>query len=333
MQRNNKQTATCNRHSLSEIASRVIGVWQPYFTGHFYIMSRMYFIVVDLIRSERYGLNATESNLCSVLNFLLTRKAMNVDGEEYYLADYDYVAELCHLLPEKRDTLQRLYKRVENIGLIRTMKIGRHLYFTPSDDLRNWGNQFDNIESVLTEKNPHDTEKNPETTEKNPCSLYISNNKEEKVKDKEVAKNEFSPLPVTTGKSFSKENGLTPENLAVKQSVIDKVDTMFERLVFPVDDISLKRMLFVLCCSPKWRGKTINAVQMSLNKVSRYDKDFIIQLIEDSIAGGWQGLVFADTDKKYQEYCQSRNGVTKKQTSFNVITEQERNEALEYLNM
>ena len=88
-------------------------------------MSKMYFIVVDLVRSEKYGLNSTESNLCSVFNFLLTRKSMNVDGEEYYMADYDYVSSLCHLLPDKKDTLQRLYKRIENVGLVKIMKIDR----------------------------------------------------------------------------------------------------------------------------------------------------------------------------------------------------------------
>ena len=111
----------------------------------------MYFLIVDLIRSEKYGLNSTESNLCSVLNFLISRKSISVDGEEFYLADYDFVANLCHLLPEKKDTLQRLYKKIENAGLIKTIKIGKHLYFTPSDDLRDWGNQFDSIESAGSE--------------------------------------------------------------------------------------------------------------------------------------------------------------------------------------
>lgn len=32
---------------------------------------------------------------------------MNVDGEEYYMADYDYVSSLCHLLPNKKDTVPK----------------------------------------------------------------------------------------------------------------------------------------------------------------------------------------------------------------------------------
>ena len=303
-------------------------------------MGKMYFLIVDLIRSEKYGLNSTESNLCSVLNFIISRKPTNVNGQEFYLADYDYVANLCHLLPEKKDTLQRLYKKIENAGLIKTMKIDKHLYFTPSDDLRDWGNQFDNIESAHPEKNPENPEKNPENPEKNPdIHYYISNNKEEEKnndKDNDGAKTDFSPEPSRTEKQiFSKENGLTPGNLNVRQSTIDKIDAAFEQLVFPIDDAEIKKLFFVLCCSPKWRGKTVHALQMSLNKTQNYDRDFTIKLIEDSIAGGWQGLVFEDTDKKYQNYLKSKKGGIDLGggVTFTKMSDEERKDAEWYLNL
>ena len=133
---------------------------------------------------------------------------------------------------------------------------------------------------------------------------------------------------------FSKENGLTTKNLNVRQSTIDKIDAAFEQLVFPIDDAEIKKLYFVLCCSPKWRDKTIHALQMSLNKVQNYDRDFTIKLIEDSIAGGWQGLVFEDTDKKYQNYLRSRGSVSLGgKTTFKPMSEEERKEAMEYLNM
>ena len=153
---------------------------------------------------------------------------------------------------------------------------------------------------------------------------------------KDEAKNEFSPVPTTQTQkhSFSKENGLIPGNLNVRQSTIDKIDAAFEQLVFPIDDAEIKKLFFVLCCSPKWRGKTVHALQMSLNKVQNYDRDFTIKLIEDSIAGGWQGLVFENTDRKYQDYLKAKKGgISFGKTTFNVMSEQERKEALEYLNM
>ena len=263
---------------------------------------------------------------------------MNVDGEEYYMADYNYVSSLCHLLPDKKDTLQRLYKRIENVGLVKIMKIGKHLYINPSYEMRNWGNQFDNIESGYTEKNPENTEKNPENTEKNPDSLYIGinkeDNKEENKKEEgnnENAKIEFSHPAIQPENKFSKLHGLNKENLNVKQSTIDKIDKAFEQLIFPVEDEEVKKMYFVLCCSPKWRTKTIHALQMSLNKVQNYDREFILKLIEDSIAGGWQGLVFENTDAKYQDYIRRKKlsgGPILRQMS-----EEERKGAMEYLKM
>ena len=149
------------------------------------------------------------------------------------------------------------------------------------------------------------------------------------------AKTEFSPAsPRSTKIKFSRENGLTPANLNVRQSTIDKIDSAFEQLIFPIDDLEIKRLYFVLCCSPKWRNKTVHAMQMSLNKVQNYDKEFTKKLIEDSIAGGWQGLVFEDTDKKYQNYLRSRGSVSLGgKTTFKPMSEEERKEAMEYLNM
>ena len=263
-------------------------------------MSKMYFIVVDLIRSEKYGLNATESNLCSVFNFLLTRKSMNVDGEEYYMADYDYVSSLCHLLPDKKDTLQRLYKRIENVGLVKIMKIGSHLYINPSDDMRDWGNQFDNIKSDTTEKNPNVAEKNPNCTEKNPSSiLYNIYNKQERNKEEEKEKGEnlFS---------LSNELSISAKEISVDTKVFKKVDNMLSSAVFPFDDIEFKKKFFILCCMPKWRTKTIHAIQMQLNKLKDYELDFVMEMIDNSIMNEWQGIVYQDTQKRYQEWLRNK---------------------------
>lgn len=270
-------------------------------------MSKMYFIVVDLIRSEKYGLNATESNLCSVFNFLLTRKSMNVDGEEYYMADYDYVSSLCHLLPDKKDTLQRLYKRIENVGLVKIMKIGSHLYINPSDDMRDWGNQFDNIKSDTTEKNPNDTEKKPNCTEKNPnCTeknpspiLYNIYNKQDynKQEEKEKDKDLFS---------LANEISISAKEISVDTRVFKKVDNLLSGVVFPYDNIEFKKKFFILCCMPKWRTKTIHAIQMQLNKLKDYELDFVMEMIDNSIMNEWQGIVYQDTQKRYQEWLRNK---------------------------
>ena len=52
----------------------------------------------------------------------------------------------------------------------------------------------------------------------------------------------------------------------------------------------------------KWKTKSVSALQLSLNKLGRYDERFAIRLMEDAIEHGWQGVVFKDTDAQYAEW-------------------------------
>lgn len=61
-----------------------------------------------------------------------------------------------------------------------------------------------------------------------------------------------------------------------------------------------------LCEEKEWKKKTRNALQLALNKLGRYDEAFAIQLMEATIEGGWKGVVFPDTDAKYQEWKSAR---------------------------
>lgn len=44
------------------------------------------------------------------------------------------------------------------------------------------------------------------------------------------------------------------------------------------------------------------SVQQTLAKLARYEEAFALELIEKSIANGWQGLVFAQTGEQYQKW-------------------------------
>ena len=61
-----------------------------------------------------------------------------------------------------------------------------------------------------------------------------------------------------------------------------------------------------LCEEKEWKKKTRNALQLALNKLAKYHEDFAIELIEKTISGGWKGVVFDDTDAKYQEWKSAR---------------------------
>lgn len=61
-----------------------------------------------------------------------------------------------------------------------------------------------------------------------------------------------------------------------------------------------------LCSQPKWKKKSFSALEMTLKKLSRYEEDFAILMMEDAIANNWQGVEFAETPKKYEQWKQSR---------------------------
>ena len=263
-------------------------------------MSTRSYLILDLVRSKVLDLNPTESILASCFYGLLAQNPMTYNGMNYYRCDYKNISSYCSILPDKVDTLRRIYKRLENIGLITTIKIDSHIFFTPSDMLRDWGSNYESADAeknpLNAEKNPADAEKNPLNAEKNPLSPYYNNiNKYNQgiEKSEEEEKETFS-----LGRSL----GLEPKSISVDSRVFSKVDKLLSDIVFPFDEDGFKRKFFILCCMPKWRNKTVHAIQMQLNKLKNYDVRYVLELIDASIMNEWQGLVYSDTDKKYNEW-------------------------------
>lgn len=60
---------------------------------------------------------------------------------------------------------------------------------------------------------------------------------------------------------------------------------------------------------PKWKKKTKDALQMSLKKLGKYPEEFAIILMENAIAGGWQGVVFTWTPDEFKKWQARQNGV------------------------
>jgi hypothetical protein len=63
-----------------------------------------------------------------------------------------------------------------------------------------------------------------------------------------------------------------------------------ENLIFPFDTEKFLSVWEVLRNQPKWKKKTSDALQASLKKLSNYSEAVAIQMMENTIAGGWQGL-------------------------------------------
>ena len=304
-------------------------------------MKERCYLVLDLVRSKVLDLNPTESILASCLFGLLTKNPIQYDGNSYYMADYKYVACYCSVLPNKVDTLRRIYKRLENIGLIETIKIDNHVYFTPSQMLRDWGTVYECVEAgknpVEAEKNPVEAEKNPVKAEKNPPYINNINNYNNNSIKKDAKASKENPDGFSQD-NFSNEEktvkasivyGFTPELLDVRKQVIDKVDNYFAKLVFPFDSDEFKRNFYILMCQPKWRTsqKSFSAIQANLNGLSKYPEEFALILIKESISKGWAALEYDSTPEKYEKWEKMKRSVKTEQQSSKEIADM-----MKYLN-
>lgn len=77
-------------------------------------------------------------------------------------------------------------------------------------------------------------------------------------------------------------------------------------LILPFSSDRFRQTWEALCEEKEWKKKSDNALRLTLKKLGRYDEAFAIELMERAIEGGWRGVVFQDTDAKYQEWKSAR---------------------------
>ena len=290
-------------------------------------MNERSYLILDLVRSMVLDLNPTESILASCFFGLLAQNPIQYAGKPYYMADYKNISVYCPILPNKVDTLRRLYKNLENLGLIQIIKIDNHVCFTPSQMLRDWGTVYKSVEA---EKNPVEAEKNP------PYINNINNNINNTIK-KDAKASKENPDGFSQADFFNEEKtvkasvkfGFTPDALDVRKQVIEKVDNYFDKLVFPFESEDFKRNFYILMCQPKWRTsqKSFSAIQANLNGLSKYPEEFALILIKESISKGWAALEYDSTPEKYEKWEKMKRSVKTEQQSSKEIADM-----MKYLN-
>lgn len=104
-----------------------------------------------------------------------------------------------------------------------------------------------------------------------------------------------------------------------KDEEVPKLETKPD-LVFPYNSTDFMQLWRELVKGPKWKKKTHTALQASLKKLSRHPEPVAVRMIEDCIAGNWQGLV---------EPKNNFNGITgNNETGRKLGTSEARTEAL-----
>lgn len=76
----------------------------------------------------------------------------------------------------------------------------------------------------------------------------------------------------------------------------------------PFEDSGFIELWVTLLKSPKWKKKPLSAIQMACKRLQRFDLGFASLLVEAAIEGNYQGVVFQDSQIKYENYKRNING-------------------------
>lgn len=164
-------------------------------------------------------------------------------------------------------------------------------------DLVEWG--F--IKMIETSKNQYSA---------NIVALSNFNKAVDKALDKALIKHASKQSESTHQSIDSIDKQLTNNNkpLNNKQEQFKEIASLSFKENNCLYGIEFKKQWFILIQTKKWRKKEQSAINSSLKLLMKYDEEFALALVEKSISGDYQGVVFADTDNHYQKYLNSKNG-------------------------
>lgn len=133
-----------------------------------------------------------------------------------------------------------------------------------------------------------------------------SNNADKNTQSKEKKSKE--------NKSKEEENGVASFDVKTDSSLPEDKKKRTPRssaappLNFPFKGEKFNGLWAKLMTSKKWAKKTDSALQMSLDKLAKYDEEFVCLLISDAIEKDWQGVVYDDTPEKYRKWKMGNGG-------------------------
>ena len=79
-----------------------------------------------------------------------------------------------------------------------------------------------------------------------------------------------------------------------------------EELLFPFESEEFKRIWNIWMQQPKQKKKPASAHQLTLDKLSKYNEQFAIELIDKAAQGGYQGCIFSSTQSDYEAWLRNQ---------------------------
>lgn len=316
-----------------------------------------YTLIYDQQFAIDNGLTLTEVNcLAACFTLPIWSETTMIDGRVWYRYSEK---KMCEDFPLLFGCEKRAYRNIKTLvdkGFILTSNFGKRKFLSFTENCRDWmertkTNQQDKIgmtgQNCPTKKDENGLQGGTKSTykagqnrptEKDEIGLQDKYNNTDKdiindkinidkenidTKEEEEISCGSPHAPSTEGNIPEMEiYGLTPSQVGVTKKTFDSVTAKIQRLQFPTNaDYEFKRKFVILACSPKWQKKTIPALQMNIKKLSEYDLEFASELIDKSIAGGWQGVVFSNTPEEYKKWKDSRFKQIDGQINYDAIKE------------
>lgn len=131
-----------------------------------------YSIIIDVVKTCEWGLNSQQSCLFSWFTTLPTWADKIIhNGEVYYFASKNKAIQDLPFITEKVDTMYRLYKQLEELELIKTIKFDSKDYvcfLKKASEWNSFNRQKNDNQSEYSEKNPSEVGKKSDfNSEKN----------------------------------------------------------------------------------------------------------------------------------------------------------------------
>ena len=233
---------------------------------------------------------------------------------------------LCTSLNIWDKTLRKSRKILADAGLIsfescRDKRVGCYYSFLTilSNDMKTSVISSVNGTDENTEENSDDSQGKESQSSVNDAVISSVLRTDENTDDKNTTPvissvngtDEMQIPPIIDIKTINKEESLahTHESTPPKKPKSSKKKEGDEKpLIFPFTSIAFMSAWETLRQNPKWKKKLNYALQLSLDKLSKFEEEFAIRQIERAIESNWTGVVFTGTERDYQEWLKLKYG-------------------------
>ena len=231
---------------------------------------------------------------------------------------------LCGNLDMSDNTLRKSRECLSNAGLIhfrssKDKRIGCYYSFMKSisDDLLSSATSSAISSANIEDESVNDSEKEivNSSEESSAISSATSSAKNEDDKNTSSAissaniEDETQFPPIIDNINIKQEESLAHTHESTppeKPKRSRKKEGDAKPLVYPFDSIAFMSAWTELVKTPKWKGKLNYALQISLNKLGKFEEEFAIRQIERAIESNWTGVVFSGTERDYQEWLKQK---------------------------